>query len=68
MLRWIEINGVHINMGMVRSFWWDRIDGLAAYLYLAYGDGDVVTFEDPYQTIYRKVCNATCQNMSERCK
>lgn len=65
-MAWIEDNGVHINMDLVRSFWWKREDTLKATLYLEYGNGEVVTIKDDLQQKYWHACHATGQKRSER--
>lgn len=65
-MAWIEVKGVHINLDLVRSFWWKREDALNATLYLEYGNGEVVTIKDNLQDKYILACHATGQKRSER--
>lgn len=57
-MAWIEDNGVHINLERVRSFWWERENTFKAYLYLDYGNGEVIKIEDPWQKKYWGACFA----------
>lgn len=63
-MAWIKHGDVHINMELVRSFWWERKDTHNAYLYLTSWNGEIATFDDPYQSLYWKACNATKQQMT----
>lgn len=58
MAKFIEIEDLCINLDRVRVFWWEQVDTFHAYLYLGYGDGDVMPIEDPYQAKYIKVRQA----------
>ena len=57
---WIENNGVHINMDLVRSFWRET-ESFNAFLCLDYGNGDVVKIEDLMGSKYYSACIATGQ-------
>ena len=65
-MAWIEYNGIHINLDLVRAFWWKREDALKATMYLEYGNGEVVTIKDDFQHKYWDACHATGQKRSER--
>lgn len=57
-MAWVEFNGVHINMELVRKFWWERIDTYTAHLCLEYGSGEVLVFDDPHQGRYYRALTA----------
>lgn len=60
-MAWIEANGKHINLDLVRSFWWERHDTFTATLYLEYSDGYVEEIPDPYRVKHMSLCVKTGQ-------
>lgn len=51
-MRWVRVDRIHINTYQVQSFHW--IDGR---LYIRYGGNDVLTFRDPNQERYIRLCS-----------
>ena len=53
-MRWICINGTHINTHQVATFFWR--DGKLWVWYR--GEQEAVTWEDPDRVLYVKMCHA----------
>lgn len=51
-MRWVLIDGTHINTDNVRSFYWD--DGV---LYISYNTGNYNTWSDPDKALYIRLCH-----------
>lgn len=66
MSNWILIENTHINLDKVVWFSWEHDeDAGCGYLTMKDASGDVTSFEDPDKALYKKVCDATCQNTAD---
>ena len=51
-MRWVLIDGTHINTDIVRTFYWDDGD-----LYICYTSGSYNTWSDPDKALYIRLCH-----------